>query len=438
MSEKGEKPEESEKADKPEEVEQTDEPSGGEIDADFPVEDKVSLDETAEISIAPRARSFSPVAWLALLLSLASLAGVGWLWVAQRADPPQVASASRDSVDALGRSLGSAEESIAAMRNRMSSLVESESARAAELASLDRELQAQLETMGSLPGRLTNLEGSISSLQGISSGVRDTWLLAEAEYYMQIANAQLQLAGNPHLASLALRLADEKVLQLANPALTNARRALAGELRALEVMNRPDIEGATLTIASLAAVVDSLPLKRQAESASDAETPIDSELSGIDRALASLKGAFSSVVSVRQVDAEQRPFVAPEAEYFLRANLSLQLQAARLALLRGEQAVFEQSIDDAANWLIEYYDNDSTAVQGAIQTIAEIRTSSIVVSPPDISESLRLLRQFNTLSEYGSGASAAPATEPEPEPPEPEPEPESEPEIQTESETGSK
>ncbi len=79
----------------------------------------------------------------------------------------------------------------------------------------------------------------------------------------------------------------------------------------------------------------------------------------------------------------------------MRANLALQLQAARLALLRGEEAIFERSLDDAAAWLTEYYDTKSTPVQSALQTIANIRGSALSVAIPDISESLRLLRQFN-------------------------------------------
>jgi len=400
MSETGEKPEANNESDE--------KPETGD-DAEFPVEESSAPDDTAEISVAPKARRFSPVAWLALLVAFAAAAGVGWLWKTGQ-DAPQTEPVSQSSVDQLSRSLSSAEETVAALQRRMASLAEAQSSRGADIASLEREMQLGLEELGSVPGRLSNLEGSLSSLQGISSGVRDTWLIAEAEYYLQIANAQLQLAGNPHLASLALRLADEKVLSLANPALTGVRRAIAAELRALDGMEKPDIEGITLTLSSLASVVDTLPLKTETGSGNTGDAGVDPELSGMDRALASLKGAVGSVVSVRQIDEAERPFVAPEAEYFLRANLSLQLQAARLALLRGEKAVFEQSIVDATSWLNDYYDADSAAVQSALRTFDEIRSSSIATSAPDISESLRLLRQFNTLSEYESmPADPAPA-----------------------------
>jgi uroporphyrin-3 C-methyltransferase len=106
----------------------------------------------------------------------------------------------------------------------------------------------------------------------------------------------------------------------------------------------------------------------------------------------------SGVVSVRRSDEAVRPLIAPEAQYFLRANLALQLQAARIALLRGQQTLYDQSLDDAASWLNRYYDTNSTPVRSALQTVSEARQNVMPVSLPDISGSLRLLREYRVLS----------------------------------------
>ncbi len=351
------------------------------------------------------------VAWLALFAAVLALAAFGVDFLGDRGaagdsrEDAAAIAAIASSVRAMGDSVGSLEQSLTAISGQLA-------ARDSEIAAIERRLGDQLRQMESLPGRMSAIEGSVSSLQGISTGARNAWLLAEAEYYMQIANAQLQLAGNPRLASLALGLADERLLQLANPALTDVRRALADELRALGAMNEPDIEGVTLTLASLAAVVDSLPLRQEIAMPGDDKAVVDPELTGTDRALASLRSAFEGIVSVRRADETLKPLIAPEAQYFLRANLALQLQAARLAILRGEETIFQQSLDDAAAWLTEYYDAGSIPVQSALQTITGIRGSVFSVAAPDISESLRLLRQFNALA----NAVATPVVEPADEP----------------------
>lgn len=353
---------------------------------------------------AQQKKSGGFVAWLALFAALLALAAFGVDFLGDRGaagDNREDAAAITSSVRAMRESVASLEQNLAAMSGQLAT-------RDDEIAAIERRFGDRLAQIESLPGRMSAIEGTVSSLQGISTGAKNAWLLAEAEYYMQIANAQLQLAGNPQLASVALGLADERILQLANPALTDVRRVLANELRALGAMNEPDTEGVTLTLASLSAIVDSLPLRHDIALPGDEKAVVDPELTGTERAFASLRSAFEGIVSVRRADETLKPLIAPEAQYFLRANLALQLQAARLAMLRGEETIFQQSLEDAAAWLTEYYDAGSTPVQSALQTITDIRGSVFSVAVPDISESLRLLRQFNALA----NAIATPVVEP--------------------------
>jgi len=341
--------------------------------------------------------SSGSIAWLALLLSLIASVGIGYMivqdWRAQR-----TADESTSSLVDLRNRMASSSDSLSTLDKGIAELAQADALTSTELEAMRQDVDSRLQLLDSLPSRLSNLENSMSSLQGVSTGARNTWLIAEAEYYMQIANAQLQLAGNPRLATLALGMADERITQLADPALTEVRRTISDELAALEVMDKPDIEGITLTLASLARVVDSLPLRQIGETKADDNAEVDEDLSGVDRAWASVKGAVSGLVKVTGPDQSAIPLLTPDAIYFLRTNLTLQLQAARLALLRGEQAVFRQSLDDAAAWLEQYFDADSAQVGSALETIDEIRGGMFAISTPDISQSLRLLRQYKTLT----------------------------------------
>lgn len=355
----------------------------------------------------PGRRSTGLIGWLALVLALGAVTATAYLafeaWRTETSDQESDAAIAE-----LSGALDAARESLASLEQRLDRLAARDVASVSELQSLERRLDERWQNLESLPGRVGNLEGSIASLRGVSTGARSAWLLAEAEYYMQIANAQLQLAGNPHLAGLALSFADERLLQLADPALTAVRRVLSDELRAIEVMEKPDIEGVTLTLASLARVLDSLQLRLEVDTPEDDAGEADPDLSGLDRALASLKRTVGDIVSVRRTDEAAAPLTAPDAVYFLRANLALQLQAARLALLRNEKEIFEQSLDDASSWLRLYYDTESAPVRSALETIAEIRSGLYSVSPPDISESLRLLRQHVMLSGSAAPSEAEP------------------------------
>ena len=351
---------------------------------------------------APRAtHRGGSVAWLALFVSLIALSAVGYTiyedWRTQQ-DLALSSGNIQDSIVNLAGRIDTAKESLVSIETRLAALVEADAGIAGDVDGLERDLDDRMRQIHALPSRISDLELSMATLQGISTGAKDTWLLGEAEYYMQLANAQLQLAGNPESAARALDMADERIAQLANPALTDVRRALADELAALEVMATPDIEGLSLTLASLARVVESLPLRRIERLEEEPTESSDEEIGAVDRAWNSVKQAAAGLVKHRSTDQEVMPLISPEAEYFLRTNLTLQLQTARLSLLRGEQAIFEQSLDDATAWLALYFDPESTGVDGATRTISEIRDGMIAVAPPDISGSLRLLRRFNTQS----------------------------------------
>ena len=360
------------------------------------VEEPVIEDKEPTVEAPKRQRSGNSVAWLAFLLAIIAVAAAGYTvwhdWQGARD------TSADDNYARLDDRLSSSAQSLADLEAQVAQLGGRDPAIDADLDAIRRELDERVRMLSSLPTRISTLESSIASLAGVSEGARDAWILAESEYYMQIANAQLQLANNPHLASLALRMADERIVQLSNPALTDVRRAISDELAALDVMEKPDIEGATLTLASLARVVESLPLASAAEQEDEA-TEVDPELSGTGRAWASVKNAMSGLVKVTPPEQAKLVQLSPDAEYFLRNNIALQLQAARIALLRGEQAIFEQTLDDAAALLNDYFDTSSAPVAGALDTIAGIRGHIFTAAVPDISESLQLLRQFRTLSE---------------------------------------
>ncbi|MDX1507080.1 MAG: uroporphyrinogen-III C-methyltransferase [Woeseiaceae bacterium] len=339
------------------------------------------------------------VAWLALFLAMIAVAGVGYLVVETLRAESTVAESDQRIADLSSR-LSTTDSALMELNSSIDNLAATDARNAASIDRLQSELDQRTDLFDSLPPRMSALERSVANLQGVSIDARNTYLVAEAEYYMQIANAQLQLARNPYLASLALEQADDRLLQLADPALTDVRRAISDELAALEVMEKPDIAGVTLTLSSLANVVDSLPM-RTAETAADADDGalIEEDTSRMSRAWNAFKDAFRGAVRVTRPDEAQLALLTPEFTALARANLSLQLQAARLALLRGEQQVFEQSLDDASDWLERYFDTTSDAVRRARQTITDIRDDYSSVAPPDISQSLRLLRQYKTLSE---------------------------------------
>lgn len=358
--------------------------------------------ETPPEPQAVRNSSGGGVAWLALLLSAAALIAVAYTiyedWRTQQ-DLALDSGNIEASLSSLSGRIDATNDAVSGTSAELDALSQVDTDVSSKVDSLESDISERLRLLDSLPTRISSTEAALAALQGVSVGARDTWLLGETEYYMQLANAQLQLAGNPELAVLALGMADERIAQLANPALTNVRIAIADEVASLHGMSTPDIAGITLKLASLARVIESLPLRPIERIEDDASEVLDEETGQLDRAWNSVKSATSGLIKHRTTDEEVMPLISPEAEYFLRTNLALQMQTARLALLRGEQHVYEESLSDAVIWLQRYFDANSEQVGAAVDAINELHDGMFAAETPDISESLRLLRQYNSIAE---------------------------------------
>ena len=95
-------------------------------------------------------------------------------------------------------------------------------------------------------------------------------------------------------------------------------------------------------------------------------------------------------------DAQVRRLRAPDDTFTLQHNLRLRLAQAQLALLRGEQEVWRESLLAAAAGADSHADTQTfLAIAGDLEALAE---RSIQVSAPDISAPLRRLEAFHTRS----------------------------------------
>ncbi|MEL7312128.1 MAG: uroporphyrinogen-III C-methyltransferase [Pseudomonadota bacterium] len=309
--------------------------------------------------------------------------------------PDLVPAATQADIDNLRREIATLRSELADLSVQLTDQAGQTRSQAQTLTRLRSEQQDRLDMLDSLPGRVRNTEEALARLQGISAGSQRAWLLAEAEYYMQLANAQLQLANNPELASEALRLADQRVRELADPVFTPVRRALADEIASLATLSTGDVEGASLTIGSLMSMVDRLPIDQDVRRTVEADDalPESDDTKGWARMRDKIGGALSSFVRVRKSDAPLEPLLPQEAESFLRLNLKLQLQSARSALLLGEHAAYRQGLNDVRDWVTQYFDTDDSGVQSLLGMIDDVDDAQRSSARPDISGSLTLLRE---------------------------------------------
>jgi uroporphyrin-3 C-methyltransferase len=341
---------------------------------------------------APAARQGQAfgIALLALCIAVSALA---YAWIGQRAGGPTQLDELRKQA-----SLGNSE--LAALRARVDELGTGRRRVEEEMERLAEQLSQDSEALGALPTRIATIEDTVERFVGAGDKVRAAWLLAEAEHYMRIANAQLGLAGEVNVAQTSLGLADDTLRELNDPRLTPVRKLLARELNELKAVPRPDTEGIVLTLGSLADGLEDLPLKNSMPD-TFRETPREpaENLTGLARATATVRAALASLVSIRRADDPISPLLSDAQKTVLIRSLDLELQLARLAIMRGDAGMFRRSISAATERVADQFDPVSAEVQSALESLRDLSTIELPEELPDISGSLTL---FLRLTDAGS------------------------------------
>ena len=343
--------------------------------------------ESSQPPPVPRPRGRKGL-WFTLLLaigvSLAAAAASGLLWWQQR--QLEAALAQGDSAAAL---------SVDEIRAAIESLGEG-------VGTLQRSDVAQLETsarvsanVDELSVRYEALESRVNDFQGVTGDARRRWLLAEAEHYLNLGAAELALGGHWETAIIALELADDALRQLADPALARVRQQISEDLQTLQSAELADVEGMSYTLGRLAARVDELPMGAAVPANLIAEPDgLENVESGWNRVWLSIRGAISGMISVERSDAAESPALTAREQSLLRRQLELELEMARLGLLRNQTQVFRAGVETARDLLTRHFAGSEQAVQSAVTLLEDMAQLDIEPERPDISGSLSLLREL--------------------------------------------
>ncbi|MEM7366344.1 MAG: uroporphyrinogen-III C-methyltransferase, partial [Pseudomonadota bacterium] len=115
--------------------------------------------------------------------------------------------------------------------------------------------------------------------------------------------------------------------------------------------------------------------------------------------LSAIGDRMAGLVDYRVSDERIRPVLPAKEEYYLRQNLVMKYQLAQLALLRGKQEIFVASLRDARVWASRYFDEQDVETSAVLTTLNDLENIDITREIPDVSVSLRLVRELQRRGE---------------------------------------
>ncbi|QTM00367.1 uroporphyrinogen-III C-methyltransferase [Mannheimia sp. ZY171111] len=272
----------------------------------------------------------------------------------------------------------------------------------AEIAELSMNYQKalyrikELENAQSDYAQLVNgLQLQVEKLNKASSSDKSFWLLSEAEFLLNNAVRKVVLDNDIETAKNLLLEADQVLAQVSDA--TNIREAIKADLNTLTNINNIDQNALMQRVANLTNRLDDLPILESEQSqAAVAEGEVTDSIAdwqkNLERSATSFLDHFIRVSSKRNV-ADEKAFVAPNQEIYLRENIRLRLQIAILAIPRQQSEFYKKSLQTVGAWVRSYFDTSNDNVQNFLKEIDDLAEQTIYVDVPDSLQSLKVLSQ---------------------------------------------
>ena len=252
-------------------------------------------------------------------------------------------------------------------------------------------------------GEMQVLNDSVAALRaelGRSVGRSgDHWILEEAERLLVIANQHLQLSADGELAGEALTLADGRLRRLSDstfgPALAPVREMIADEIAALSDVAAVDVAGTLTAFSALARSVGDLPLVGDVPLTDDAPARSEEQVDGDSSLVAAAKNLFADLGALVQVETDgmPTPIYSAELRRIILEKTGLILESCQLAFLSKRGDVYAARMEAAKNQVAANFDAESAEVGAWLARWAVLAAVSPQAELPDISASLRALRE---------------------------------------------
>ena len=333
---------------------------------------------------APAKGGSSFVGWLALLLVLVLAGAAGWSL-----------QQGMDREKDLKRRINKLENKTGGQQAELQG----------QLQSLEQDIRKQLKTgldaansastnqSASLQQFSQQLDAQNQQIAAFSANDHESWLRAEAQYLLRLANQRVVMARDTDSALALLDSADGILRQLDDVSLHDVRAAVAAEQAALRAVPKVDVEGIYLRLSALVEQADRLVIFQMQEQEDQPEAkPEEGDWQvHLERGYEEAARKLSDYIVIRRRDVPMQALMDPQWEGLVRQNLRMLLEQAQVALLSGNQTLYVESLQRSQHWVAQFFDTDDAAAHAMSREIAQLEGQTIQVVMPNLTRSLQAL-----------------------------------------------
>ncbi len=358
----------------------------------------VSGARQSETPSPPPRRSdwFARILVLLLWMALAGAAAAAWYFgrplLAERdtrqddlatrieAIEAQLTSVGRDAEAQVSNAMTPLQARINAMSDQLAAEAAAQRSRVATAE------QSLTDQMRRFDGRFQRIDERLARLTATD---RRAWLVQESAFIVRLAGQRLAAARDVASAAALLQTADDLLAEAADPLLDAARRALAADLVGLRAVRLPDTVGLDARLDALISQTASLTLVPP-----EPELPPLNEGTLIERAEAGWAAAVASLsdyLVIRERSEEFSSLLTPDWEMLARQNLRMLLEQSQIALLSGNELLFQRALERARDFALLFEQADPALVAVFVAEIDALAAVEVAPELPTLLESRRAL-----------------------------------------------
>jgi len=331
-----------------------------------------------------------------ILITIIGLAGGGYYLVSQL----------RHQQEGLGGEVkGEMSKQIADYQSQLSAIQSQLATLEANIASKDDHFTNTLADFSKLHNEKLDstrkeLNEAIVQVQRQLGKTRGDWLIADAEYLLSVANERLHLIGDVNTTREALEAADQRLRESGDAGTFKVREQIAKEIAVIKTVVVPDIVGIYASIQTLQDQVDKLvlflPYTGKASTA-PVKTKEKPEKTTEDQGLLdSAMNQLEDIVTIRHTEHPIKEILTSEEAQFIREQLRLKLEMVKISLVQHNEALYKSNLADAKKWTEQHFTRN-TDVNNFIAELDRFNAIKIRSQNPDISLSLKMLRDISKL-----------------------------------------
>jgi uroporphyrin-3 C-methyltransferase len=330
---------------------------------------------------------------LIILLLIAALSGIGYTFLAQLRDKQE--GLGGEVKGAVSQQISDYQAQLAAIQSQLATVQTDVSNKESHFNNTVNDFsQLHNEKLDTVRKELLE---EIQKLQRQLGKTRGDWLLADAEYLLSVANQRLLLMGDVNTTHEALEAADQRLRESGDAAAYKVREQLAKDISAISAINSADIVGIYATLQTLESQTNSLVLLlpyagKEVESPVAEIAPVKTKKDNTE----GLLGQLESMVTIRHVQQHVNEILTPEQAQFIREQLGVKLEMVKIALVQQNDVLYQASLNDAQKWLTQNFvkEKEMERFSATLTKLTDVRIRSQF---PDISLSLKMLRDITKL-----------------------------------------